>query len=59
MRAPNAAVRSWLTVEMLLMAAGVISFPGCGTSSQNGSLCSLEKGKAMLLVCPGGMMRRQ
>jgi hypothetical protein len=44
---------------MLLTVAGTISFPGSGSSSQNGSLCRREKGKAMLLVCPSGMMRRQ
>jgi hypothetical protein len=36
-----------VTEEVLLMTAGVMALPGCGTSSQNGSRSRREKGKAM------------
>jgi|GEM_PF-4168467 len=41
------------------MIAGVMIVPGRGTSSQNGSRSRREKGKAILLVWPRGMIRRQ
>lgn len=41
------------------MIAGVMVAPGFGTISQDGSRSRREKGKAMLLVCPRGMIRRR
>jgi hypothetical protein len=59
MWAPRAYLRRYVMDEVLLIMAGVMVLPGCGTNSQNGSRSRREKGKAILLDWPNGIIRRQ